>query len=260
MPSYNQAGFIKESIESVLRQTFPSFELLVIDGGSTDGTVEILRKIQDSRLRWISEKDKGQADAINKGFKMASGNILAWLNADDLYFPNALTTVGNFFAQHPQTLWAIGQCTIINEHGKEIRKWVSAYKSWRLSQYSYSALLSENFIPQMSVFFRKDAIAKVGGGVDENLHYAMDYDLWLRLGKQFEPGFIPEPVAKFRMYAATKSITGFHRQFQEDYEVGKKYSGNAFWPVFFHGINRLKIVTIYQLLALFRKFGRPPRN
>ena len=87
MPSYNQAAFIGESIRSVLLQTYPALELLVIDGGSTDGTVEILRKIQDPRFKWASERDKGQADAINKGFRMASGNILTWLNADDLYLP-----------------------------------------------------------------------------------------------------------------------------------------------------------------------------
>ncbi len=256
MPSYNQAAFIEESIQSVLHQAYPALELLVIDGGSTDGTLEILRKIQDTRFKWVSERDKGQADAINKGFRKASGNILTWLNADDLYLPETLTKVGKFFSEHPKTMWLIGHATIVNREGKEIRKWVSAYKSRRLRHYSYSALLSENFIPQMGVFFRQEAIREVGG-VDENLKYAMDYDLWLRLGKRFEPGFIHENIAKFRMYATTKSITGFHQQFKEDYEVAKKYAGRSFWPIFFHGVNRIKIVTIYQFLAFLRKIGRP---
>lgn len=255
MPSYNLASFIPESINSVLGHSYPELELWVIDGGSTDGTVEILRKIKNPRLKWLSEPDNGQADAINKGFRMASGTILTWLNADDLYEPDALSKVGHFFAAHPQIQWVIGQCSIIDEPGKEIRKFISAYKIWRLSRYSYQALLSENFIPQMGVFFRKGAIQEVGG-VDASLHYAMDYDLWLRLGKRYEPGFIREKIAKFRMHAATKSITGFHRQFQEDFDVARKYAGKNHWPIFLHRINRFKIVIIYQLMIMMRQLSR----
>ncbi|MCM8776638.1 MAG: glycosyltransferase [Candidatus Omnitrophica bacterium] len=250
MPSYNQAKFIRQSIDSVLAQKYPNLELIVVDGASTDGTVEILKGLKDS-IRWVSEPDKGQADAINKGFSMSAGEVLAWLNADDLYAPDALYHVGEFFASHPDTMWAVGHVSIVDETGREIRKLISWYKAQRLRHYSYRALLTENFISQMGTFFRRAALQHVGG-VEPSLYYAMDYDLWLRLGKQFTPGLIDKKLAKFRMYPTSKSITGFDRQFLEELDVAKKYAGRSTWPIFCHHLNKIKIVTIYKLMALWR--------
>lgn len=255
MPSYNAGAFIREAIQSVLNQTSSSWELLIIDGGSTDGTLDILKSLQHEKVRWLSEPDQGQSDAINKGFRMARGEILAWLNADDLYEPDCLQTVEQFFAKHPEAMWVSSPATIINRDGRSIRRFVSWYKTQRLKHYRYSSLLTENYISQMGTFFRRQALAIVGD-LDTSLHYAMDYDLWLRLGKKFTPGIITKPLSKFRMYDTSKSVSGFRKQFDEDLQVARKYADRAFWPIFFHQVNRLKIVTIYETLTLVHRFAR----
>lgn len=254
MPSYNLSRFIRESIDSVLDQRYPFTELIVVDGASTDGTIDILKSYGD-KIQWVSEKDKGQSDALNKGFRMSKGDIVTWLNSDDLYEPDSLRKVGEYFAANPQTQWIFGHCSIINEHGNEIRKLVSQYKARRLRQYSYSALLSENFISQMGVFMRRQAVLD-SGGIDASRHYAMDYDLWLRLGKKYPPGFINERLGKFRMYATTKSVSGFRKQFAEDLDVAIHYANGSYWPVLLHRINNLKIVTAYELMAFFQRLKK----
>src|SRR4030042_2589290 len=123
-PSYNKARFIEETILSVKNQTYPRIEHIIIDGGSTDGTLDIIRKYSDS-LTWISEPDKGQSDAINKGWKMSKGEILAYLNADDTYMPRAVETAVKFLADNMDVGLVYGECNIINEHGKVIGKYVA---------------------------------------------------------------------------------------------------------------------------------------
>lgn len=251
MPSFNCAAFIRESLDSILSSKYPGLEVWVMDGGSTDGTVEILKSFGPA-VRWISQKDKGQSDALNQGFRRATGKIIGWLNADDLYEPDALGTVGRYFSQHPETLWLIGRCSIIDGQGHEIRRWISGYKSMRLARYSYRALLTENFIAQMGVFMRRGALDQAGP-LDESLHYAMDYDLWLRLGKLSDPAVLPVPLAKFRMYETSKSITGFTRQFDEDYAVACRHGRGQRWPLFWHAVNRAKITAVYSIMAWFRR-------
>jgi glycosyltransferase involved in cell wall biosynthesis len=250
VPSYNQAEFIPQCLDSILSQNYPSVEVIVIDGQSTDETLEILKNY-GNKIRWISEPDKGQADALNKGIRMASGEIIGWLNSDDRYESGALLAVGRFFASHPDILWAFGYSSIINEKSQEIRKFITQYKNARVKHYSYRSLLEENFISQMSVFIRREALARVGGA-DASLRYAMDYDLWLRLGKHFQPGFIPQRLGQFRIHGATKSITGFREQFREDFSVARRYAEGFWWPLVLHYLNNVKIVAIYKLLALWQ--------
>jgi glycosyltransferase involved in cell wall biosynthesis len=203
-PSYNQAAFIERTLESVLSQR-GDFELehLVLDGGSRDGTLDVLRRYE-GRVRWVSEPDRGQCDAIGKGFRMAGGEVLAWLNSDDVYAPGALDAVVRTL-RATGARWCFGECAIVDEADRPIRSAISAYKSWVSRRYSRRRLVGRNFIPQPAVFFRRDLLDEVGG-LDESLRYAMDYDLWLRFARAAEPVFIPRRLASFRWHA--RSITG----------------------------------------------------
>src|SRR5512133_184424 len=187
-PSFNQGAFIERTVRSVLGQR-GDFELeyLVMDGGSTDETLSILRRYE-GRLRLVSEPDRGQSDAINKGFRLASGDVLAWLNSDDTYAEGALQAVVETLSR-TGARWCFGECRIIDEQDREIRRAVSRYKRWVSRGYGFRRLLSSNFIPQPATFFRRDLLDEAGP-LDESLHLAMDYDLWLRFARLAPPALV----------------------------------------------------------------------
>ena len=222
-PCFNSAATLERTLESIHSQT-GDFELehIVIDGGSTDGTVEILQRWSD-RLSFVSEPDKGQSDALNKGFGKATGDILAWLNADDLYLPGALGTVADCFRRNPATKWLYGRCIIIDEQGKEIRKAVTAYKNLLLRNFSHGKLLLENFISQPATFFHKDLFDELGP-VDISLNYTMDYDLWLRFAQVAKPMVIDDYLAAFLFNDTTKTGGAFEESLREANEVSRKYA------------------------------------
>ena len=246
-PSLNQARFIEETLLSVQAQEYPNLEHLVVDGGSTDGTLAILARYE-GRIQWISGKDRGQSDAVNKGFGMATGEIIGWLNSDDIYLPGALRKVANFFQSHPEFDWLYGRCRIIDEEGREIRKWISWYKNLLGRKFRYGRLLLENFISQPSVFLRKSVVDSIGP-LDMDRFYTMDYDYWLRVGKKFKPGVLKEELACFRIHGECKSSLGFRKQFREEFEVAKTYSDSRVLSLI-HGLNYWKIVTLYTLINL----------
>jgi glycosyltransferase involved in cell wall biosynthesis len=206
-PSLNQGKFIRRTIESVLAQR-GDFELeyLVEDGGSTDETLAILREYE-GRLRHVSERDQGQSDAINKGFRKATGDVLAWLNADDAYAPGALAAVAATL-RATGARWCFGQCRIVDERDREVRRAISWYKNRLSRRYSWRRLLTKVFIPQPATFFRRDLVEQVGA-LDTAKHYAMDYDLWLRFARVAEPVFIPEDLASFRWHRSSKSGSSY---------------------------------------------------
>lgn len=247
MPSFQSARFIRESIDSVLSQNDPNLELIVLDGGSTDETVSILESYGD-KIRWISEADKGQADALNKGMSLAKGSLLGWLNSDDLYCPGALAHVRARFTSNHATQWLFGPCRIINEDGHEIRKFVSWYKTFRLSRYTYTQHLTENFVSQMGVFARTEFLRN-SGLFDIDLNWALDYDLWLRMGLRSIPAYIPYDLGMFRMYSDSKTVSGFEKGFREDLRVAQKYSAGNPLPLWLHHFHNQKIVFIYNLLS-----------
>ncbi|MBR9800243.1 glycosyltransferase [bacterium] len=251
MPSFNQAKFIKAAIDSVLDQRGDfEHELIVIDGGSTDGTVEILRSYGD-RLKFVSEPDQGQSDAINKGFRLAGGRYHGWLNSDDLYLPGSFQTIIATFRDHPETQWLYGKVQIVNEAGVEIRKHITAYKNWRMKSFSLPRLLSENWISQMGVFWSAQAGREVGP-LREDLHYAMDYDYWLRLGARWPGRYVDANLACFRWYQASKSGHNFSKQMREDLAIAVAHAnGNHRWPILQHRLNRWKIVAAYSLIRLW---------
>jgi len=244
-PSFNQGRFIEETIKSVLDQDYPDLEYIVMDGGSKDNTVEILRKYEP-RLKWVSERDRGQSDAINKGIGKATGDIIAYLNSDDHYEPGALEKVARFFVKNPEKVWVTGRCRIIDTDGKEVRRFITEYKNFLLGRYSYNILLVTNFISQPATFLRKEAFDSFGL-FDETQHRVMDYDFWLRMGANHAPGILADYLASFRVHPASKTSSSFHSTFKEELEVARKYSGSAFLNAI-HYLSYLGIRAAYTAL------------
>jgi GT2 family glycosyltransferase len=219
-PSLNQGAFIGRTVESVLSQR-GDFDLdyLVVDGGSTDETLAILRR-HAGRLRFVSEPDRGQSDAINKGFRMATGEVLAWLNSDDTYEPGALHAALSAMRE-TGARWCFGECRIVDEQDREVRRSISRYKSRLSRRYSLRLLLGRNFIPQPATFFRRDLLAEAGP-LDESLHYAMDYDLWLRFARLAAPAFVSRPLASFRWYGGAKTAGRYRVAAWECFRIARR--------------------------------------
>lgn len=249
-PSFNQGAYIRRTIDSVLSQR-GDFELeyRVIDGGSTDDTLEIL-KSYGTDVAWMSECDEGQVDAINKGLTTATGDIVGWLNSDDLLQPGALARVAETFSAHPEAIWVHGRCSIIDEDDREVRRWVSAYKHFRSRRHSFENLLTENYISQMTAFWRRDAHDEIGY-LDTSVRLAFDYDFFLRLAGLGDPVFIDEPIACFRWYAGSKSGGGFVEQMRETNELARRYRSNP-WTRVRARLKKIGIINVYRALALTR--------
>lgn len=201
-PSFNTGRHLGDTIRSVLSQDYPPLDYLVMDGGSTDETLEVLRSF-GQRVRWVSERDEGQSDAIRRGFEETTGEILGWLNADDVLAPGALRVVGEFFAANPDVALVYGNATYIDAEGRLIGPCahIESFDPDRLFNYS-------DFIVQPAAFFRRSAYEAVGG-LDPKLHYGMDYDLWLKLargGHRF--AHIPQRLASYRWLTDNKTATG----------------------------------------------------
>lgn len=221
-PSFNQGQYIGQTIESVLGQGYPDLEYIVMDGGSTDETLDVLKSYA-GRLRWVSERDRGQSHAINKGLQMATGDVVAFLNSDDLYAPGALHAVGEWFSRRPAALWVTGQCRIVDTVGNEVRQAVSHYKNAWLQLCTYSTLLVINYISQPATFWSRKALTAVGY-LDESLYYTFDYDYWLRLGRLQRPGLISQPLAHFRVHPSSKGGRGPDAQFAEELSTARRYT------------------------------------
>jgi glycosyltransferase involved in cell wall biosynthesis len=249
-PSFNQVQFIERTILSVLNQNYPDLDYIVMDGGSTDGTVEILQKYSD-KIIWRCEKDHGQSDAINKGLKIATGDIVAYLNSDDTYEPSTLQKVADFFIHNPNAKWVYGKCKIIDEKDQEIRKPITWYKNLLLKNYSYSKLLSENFISQPATFWKKEILNEIGF-FNEQENFCMDYEFWLRLGQKYPAGVIDEYLANFRYYSNSKSGSVNKKQFQDELRLAKKFGADHPLSIFLHRVNYYKITWIYKILNLFK--------
>jgi glycosyltransferase involved in cell wall biosynthesis len=222
-PSFNQGAFIKEALLSVKEQNYPSVEHLVVDGASTDQTVEILHRYAGTpgweHLRWISEPDQGQSDALNKGFRMATGNIIGWLNSDDRYRRGCFATVTQGFAQHPRADVLYGDYTWMDEKGriKRIRREIE-FSRFILS---YHHVL---YIATVSTFFRR-RLFEDGNFLDINFHYAMDYEFFLRLAeKGYHFQHLPSVLADFRWHAQGKSTAHPERAFAEQDVLAVMYS------------------------------------
>ncbi|MDB9447418.1 glycosyltransferase family 2 protein [Anabaena sp. CS-542/02] len=200
-PSYNQAQFIEETIRSVLLQGYPNLEYMIMDGASTDDSVNIISKYQQFLCHWVSEPDRGQSHAINKGFAKTTGNILAWINSDDFLKPGALEIVAKTLSNSQTPTWLIGGCEITNEISVPL-----FMKSGTGISYAKCWNWLENWFPQQSTFWHRH-LWSLAGLLDESLHYAMDFDFWLRLFLLAEPITIDTVISAYRYHDNAKCIS-----------------------------------------------------
>jgi glycosyltransferase involved in cell wall biosynthesis len=216
-PSFNQAAYLEETLRSVLLQGYPDFELIVVDGGSTDGSVALLEKYAPHLTAWASEPDRGQSDAINKGFRRATGAVLGWLNSDDAYFPGALQAIGRAARERPDAGLIYGAGAKIDPTGRVLKTIPFRPVDLRL-------LHTRFYILQPSSFVRRAALDAVGL-LDADQHYVMDWDLALRIARRFPLHAIAEPIGMLRDYPGTKTRTSPDARWFEIVNTARTYNG-----------------------------------
>lgn len=218
-PSFNQSAYLEQTIQSVLAQDYPALEYILIDGGSTDGSLEIIKKYQDRLAVWVSEPDQGQTDAINKGFNRSSGQIMAWLNSDDLYHKNALRNAVEFLLAHPEIGMVYGDTDLIDKYGNPIGR-------FNARQTSYQRLMRGGVnIPQPAAFWRRE-LWDLAGPLDPAYYFAMDYDLWVRFAKHGQIHYHPQLWASFRLHDQGKTALSDQRCWPEMRKVHKREGGS----------------------------------
>lgn len=245
VPSYNQGDFISQTIDSILNQDYKNVEILVIDGGSTDSTIEVLKKYGEN-IFWLSEKDRGQTHAINKGLALAKGDIITFINSDDYYLDGTLENVARRFQSNKGKFWLTGDYIIVNEQGERIQLLVGKYKSFFRKFISFNLLTVLNPINQPSTFFRRELIQKLQH-FKEELHYTMDYEFYLRAIKIDRPIVISDKLSAFRIHENSKGGSQYKIQFKEEFDVAKQYQKNKFL-IFLHLLHYKLINLVYTVL------------
>ena len=244
-PSYNQVRFIEETILSIQNQDYPNIEHIVVDGNSTDGTLDILKKY-DGEIKWISEPDSGQTEAINKGFKMSSGQICAYLNSDDSYVPGSFKTVVNYFRKHPEVDMLVGDINYIDENSKITK--ITYYPPFNVGRMIRAG---GSLISQTGVFFRHRLFDSIGI-FDESLHLGMDYDFYIRTGLKHNVKSISSVLANFRLHPDSKTMTQNNDLIAESLMIQKRYitRKNALFYIK-RGFDRL-IQLNFKILTILR--------
>ncbi len=213
-PSLNQGDYIEDSIKSVINQNYKNFEHIIIDGGSTDQTLEIIKKYP--HIIWISEKDTGQSNAINKGFKLANGDIISWLNSDDFYDTDVFKVVSDYFNTNGDCYFIYGDITYVDKFKNYKKKIIGGTISFK------NLLKNPDLVRQPSSFWRRSVLNEVGY-LEESLHVVMDLDFFLRLGKKYEFYYINKNFSYFRTYKENKTSSQVRQQALEIFKVLKKY-------------------------------------
>src|SRR5262245_23221401 len=223
-PSLNRGSFIESAIASVQAQDYPRVEHIVVDGGSTDRTLAVLTE-HSASVRGVSEPDAGQSTAINRGFRMAGGQILSWLNADDALHPGAVRAVVEEFRSDPAAMMVYGQADFVDAAGFRIEP------LRRVEPFNLARLIEvHDYVVQPAAFVRREALVAVGY-VDETLHWSMDWDLWIRIGRRFPVRYLPAPLATVRLHAETKTSRGGFSKLREMHRIVRRHSRRRFPPL-----------------------------
>ena len=224
-PSFNQAKFLEATIQSVFEQDYPHIEYIIVDGGSTDGSVDVIKKYEEKLAWWVSEKDKGQTDAINKGFARATGEILAWINSDDSYNPQAVGQAVKYLIENPEVAMVYADCNFVNETGQVIGKFNSAQTDYRRLREGYV------HIPQQTMFFRAKYWKELGP-LDPSFFFAMDYDLWTRIASKAQIKYLAgQTWANFRIHDLGKTSTHDDQCWPEMLKVHYRDGGSSLAPI-----------------------------
>lgn len=219
-PTLNHCAHLAKAIDSVLNQDWPAIELIVMDGGSTDDTVELLESYGE-RITWFSEPDEGQSDAINKGIARSNGSIVTWLNADDTLLPGAIRAAVETFTEYPQAGLIYGNAEFVDAAGRYICD-CAHVEPFNLNKLIHCG----DFIVQPASFFTRQAFDAVGG-LDRSLNWGMDWDLFIRIGRQFDVQYIPQKLAQYRWLGASKTATGGSGRLDEATEIGRRYGAKG---------------------------------
>jgi glycosyltransferase involved in cell wall biosynthesis len=225
-PSFNQGRFLERTIRSVLAQDYPSIEYFVMDGGSTDGSRETIFRYADRLAGWVSEKDRGQTDAINKGFARTTGKYLAWLNSDDTYQPGAVREAVEYLEAHPDVGLVYGDTNFIDISDRVVGRFPARQTDLAKLRKGYV------HIPQQAAFFRADLWRKVGP-LDPSFYFAMDYDLWVRLARITSIVYHPCVWANFRLHGEGKTMASDDRCWPEMLKVHYRDGGHWYAPIVF---------------------------
>jgi glycosyltransferase involved in cell wall biosynthesis len=251
----NGDRFLEETIRTVISQKGSGVDLeyIVIDGGSADDSLEIIMSYEQDISQIISEEDRGPVSAINKGLRLASGEIVAWLNADDRYHPGALTRVAQAMTAYPDRALCFGACRIIDDSGREIRRGITRFKEAFFPLSSRFTIQCLNYISQPAMFFRRSAL-EAAGYLREDMVAAWDYDFILRLWRQGGAVHVPgAPLADFRWHTGSISARRFAIQFKEEFDAAARDAGWLAPQTWIHWLVRWGIVGAYTLMAALRK-------